>query len=176
MASTLSDFLCHFVNKLNLEYQAALSDLTEEQLYHRVNDRTCHIAFHAWHWLRSEDGVINFVLQERKPPVWLRQGLDTQWGLPKVAQGTGMSQAEAHALRVPSVQALVQYAQDVHADVMGYLESASPEELFSVTEMKPFGIQPKLQHIGQGVLTHGPFHLGQIQAMRAVQGLPGDEG
>ncbi|MEE9277830.1 MAG: DinB family protein [Dehalococcoidia bacterium] len=171
---TVNEYLVHFIGRLNEQYAEAVADLTDEQLYYRVNDETCHIAFHTWHWLRTEDNVLNFVCQDRKAPLWLRRNLHEAWKLPKIDQGTGMDRADAHALRVPSAEALAQYARDVQQDVLPYLQSVSEEGLQTVTKVVPFGERTKLQHIGETLIAHGNGHRGQINVMRALQGLSGD--
>ncbi|MBI3953072.1 MAG: DinB family protein [Chloroflexi bacterium] len=169
-----NEYLTHFIGNLNRQYEEALADLTDAQLYFLPNDQCCHIAWHAWHWVRTQDNIVNFICQDRKPPVWTRQGLPEKWGLPKVAQGTGMERAEALALRLPGRDAFLQYLRDVWADAEPYLGKVSAAELQTLTRVNPFGERPKLQHIGQTIIAHGNGHLGQIIALRSVQGLRGD--
>lgn len=121
-------YLRHFIGLLHRQYEQALADLTEEQCYFRPSATTNHIAFTAWHWVRTEDNVINFALQ-RRPTVWLERGLDTAWGLPKAAQGTGMPREEAQALRLPSIAVFLDYARAVWAATDRYLDTVTPEEL-----------------------------------------------
>ena len=97
MPANINDFLAHFVTDLNNRYVAALSDLSDEQLACRPNADANHIGFLAWHVLRTEDNVINYLCQGRKTTVWLQQALNVRWGLPKAAQGTGMDPREAYA-------------------------------------------------------------------------------
>jgi len=170
----INQFLAHFIGELNEEYEQALTGLTDEQLYFLPNQSSCHIAFHAWHFARTEDNVINFICQERKPPVWVRQGLHEKWGLPKVTQGTGMPLGEARELKVPNAGSLIRYILDVWADIEPYLRSVSMEELQSMANIQRFGDRPKLQHIGHTIIAHGNEHLGQIKVLRCLQGLPGD--
>ena len=170
----VSQYLTYFIGNLSKAYDEALSDLSDEQLYFVPNDNCCHIAFHAWHFIRTEDNIINFVCQDRKPPVWIRQELPQKWGLPKVAQGTGMARAEACAMRLPSLDSFLQYARDVWADIELYLANADMDELQSIVNVVPFGEGPKIHHLVQTILTHGHRHLGQIMALRSVQGLQGE--
>lgn len=170
----INEYLVHFVGDLNRQFEEALADLADGQLYFLPNDHCCHIAWHAWHWVRTQDNIVNFVCQERKPPVWIRQALPEKWGLPKVAQGTGMERAEALALRLPSRGVFLQYLRDVWADAEPYLAKVSEQELQAVTKVLPFGERPKLQHLGQTIIAHGNGHLGQIMALRSIQGLRGD--
>jgi len=171
MPYDINSYLVHFVSDLNHHYETVLSSLADEQLYHVPNDRSNHIVFNAWHWLRTEDNILNFVFQDRKSPLWLRQELHEKWDLPKVAQGTGMPPDDARALRVPSGEALAQYSRDVLQDVLPYLQSASADELATVTKVVPWGELPKVQHLGQVIIAHGYGHLGQIDATRAALGL-----
>jgi len=167
----INECLTHFIGNLNQDYLDSLSDLTDEQLHFLPNDRSCHIAFHAWHFIRTEDNIINFVCQGRKPSVWARQGLAERWGLPAVAQGTGMPLAEARVLRLPGLAPFLQYARDVRADITPYLANASAADMESIVKVVPYGERPKLQQIVQTVLAHGNRHLGQILVLRAMQGL-----
>ena len=170
----INEYLVHFVGELNTQYKDALRDLTETQLHFLPDKNSCHIAFHSWHFVRTEDNIINFVCQDRKMPVWVRQGLPDKWGLPRVPQGTGMSMDEARALRLPSLEAFLGYLRDVSSDIRPYLASATSEDLDSITEVRPHGMKPKLHHILQTVIAHGNRHLGQIMALRTLEGLSGD--
>ena len=170
----INQFLTHFVGELNKGYEEAVAGITDEQLYFLPNENTCHIAFHAWHFARTEDNVINFVCQNRKMPVWVRQGLHDKWGLPKVTQGTGMSLIEARALRLPSTESLIQYIRDTWADIEPYLRSISAEELQGIVNIRQWGDKPRLQQIGRTIVAHGNDHLGQIKTLRSIQNLQGD--
>jgi hypothetical protein len=170
----INQCLTHFVGSLNRGIQASLGGLNDDQLYYLPGGNCCHVAFHAWHFVRTEDNIVNFACQDHKLPLWLRQGLPEKWGLPKIAQGTGMSHAEANGLRVPSADALMQYCADVWADIEPYLANAPATDLQAIIKVPPTGERSKLQHIVQNVLTHGNRHLGQIIALRSLQGLQGE--
>ncbi|MBI2859640.1 MAG: DinB family protein, partial [Chloroflexi bacterium] len=169
----INGFLTYFIGELNRQYEHNLDGLSEEQLYFLPSADSCHIAFHAWHFARTEDNVLNFICQDRKSTVWVRQGLHERWGLPKVTQGTGMPLAEAQALRVPGADSLIKYIRDTWADVEPYLAGASMEELQGIANIRLFGDRPKLHHIGHTIMAHGNEHLGQINVLRTLQGLQG---
>ena len=166
------EFLKYFTGVLHGGYDGALSDLSEEQFYFRPSDRTNHIAFTAWHWVRTEDNIVQFALQ-RQQTVWLADGLDERWGLPRIAQGTGMSPEEAGAMRLPSVSAFLDYARKVWASTDRYMESITTEELSRITKVSPFGEIPVAQAMGQTIIAHGNQHLGEIWLVRELQGLKG---
>ena len=165
-------YLKHFIGVLHGQYRRALEDLTEEQFYFRPSANTNHIAFTAWHWVRTEDNVIQFVLQ-RQNTIWLERGLDQAWSLPKAAQGTGMPAEEAYAMCVPSIADFLDYAQGVWTATDRYLETVTDDELARVTKVNPFGEIPVLQAIGQTLIAHGNQHLGEIWLTREIQGLTG---
>lgn len=171
MKSNMNDFLTHFVTDLDNRYEAALRDLSEEQLSFRLGDTGNHIAFIGWHALRTQDNVINYLCQDRKSTVWLRQQLNVKWGLPKAAQGSGMDPREAQALQVPSAAALAQYACDIAEDVTPFLESVDGLALRVSVRVGEGQSLSAIQLIGQSVLAHGNVHLGQILSLRTAQGL-----
>jgi len=170
----INEYLTDSINSLNNDYRDALKGLADTQLYFLPNENCNHIAFHVWHFIRTEDNTLNFICQDRKLPVWIRLGLHEKWGLPKVAQGTGMDHGEANAIRIPGIAALTQYFSDVWIDVEPYLSSASEDELKKITLLKGSGERPKLYHILKTVIMHGSRHLGQIYTLRSIQGLPGE--
>ena len=172
----VSELLIHFMERVHHGYMGVLEDLSDEQLMWRHNDDTVSIGFNAWHYFRTKDNIVNFVCQDRKTPVWLRQGLNEAWGFPKVEQGTGMERETAQGLRIPSTAALLAYARDVHDDVMPYLQNATEEELASTVRVVQFGHRAKSEQILQTSIVHGNGHLGQIHLIRTLIGLdPGQE-
>ena len=168
------EYLSHFVSQLHKGYEAALTGLTNEQLSFRPGGRANHIAFIAWHWVRTEDNIIQFVLQ-RKPTVWLEMELNEKWNPPRNEQGTGIAMEIAHNLAVPSADAFLDYARAVWKRVDAYLAALTPEELERVVKVNPFGELSVFQAIGQTLIAHGNEHLGQIGLTREIQGL-GDPG
>ncbi len=170
-----NDFLVHFIRRLFNGFEESLTGLSEASLYHVAHPTTNHIAWNAWHLIRTVDNVTNFVCQDRKPPVWVRQGLAGQWRLPANAQGTGMDVAEAHALRLPGLDAFLQYLRNVREDVLPYFQSVPEAQLQQMRKLNPWGEAATIQHIGQTIIAHGYQHLGMITTLRSLQGLRGDE-
>lgn len=151
----------------------SLDDLTEEQ-WHAVPHGTGNsIAFIAWHYMRTEDNIINWIIQERRPTVWMEGQWSERLGLPRVAQGTGMPVAEAHALRIADTAAFLEYTHQVRARTDSFLETWDPADYDTVITLKPLGEMTKLQSLGQQGLPHGFAHMGEIAHIRALLGLPG---
>ncbi|MBX7112391.1 MAG: DinB family protein [Dehalococcoidia bacterium] len=169
---SLQRFLTDSIDELFLGSEgliAAIEDLTLEELHFRAHEDTNAIGFNAWHVFRTADNIVHFVLL-RERPVWLQQGLDETWGLPRNAQGTEMPAEEAHALRFPEASVLVTYGRDVAAAIRPRIEGFSDDFLMEMTPLRPFGEVTKLQAIGRSILTHGHDHLGQIDLARTLLG------
>src|SRR3972149_10910006 len=93
------DFIRGTLRPLHGSYRDAVADLSPDQLHWRANDNGCSIAFVLWHYYRTEDNIIQFVLQH-KPTVWLDGGWAQKFGLDRIAPAPGMSPAEGRALRI----------------------------------------------------------------------------
>jgi hypothetical protein len=166
------DFIRSTLRQLHNAYDEAVSDLTEEQLHWRANDHGVPIAFLLWHYVRTEDNIIQFVLQ-RKRTVWLEGGWDRKFGLDAIAQGTGMSLQEAQSLRLNSKASFQGYMKEVWRNTDAFLEDKDDSFLEQRTLVKPLGEMPILNAVGNMCLTHGFTHLGEIQHLRGLQGLRG---
>src|SRR3972149_4117211 len=92
----LLDFIRSSLRQLHSTYRDAIANLSDEQIHWRANDRGLPIAFTLWHYYRTEDNIIQFVLQH-KPTVWLDGGWDQKFGLDRVVPGTrtGLHAAQA---------------------------------------------------------------------------------
>lgn len=166
------DFIRSSLRQMHGAYNDAIADLTSEQIHWRANDNGCPIAFILWHYVRTEDNIIKFVLQ-RKPTAWLEGEWNQKFGLDRIAQGTGMSLQEARALRINSKEAFQQYMQTVWRATEEFLAARDDSYLQQTTTVKPLGEIPILNAIGDMCLTHGCTHLGEIQHLRGLQGLRG---
>lgn len=166
------DFIRSGLRRLHADYDASIADLSEEQLNWRAGEQGMPLSFILWHYVRTEDNIVSFVLQG-KPTQWLEGGWNERFGLPKAAQGTGMSHEEAQALRIGPLSDWQEYQQSVWKATEAYLNSIDDSVLAETTLVKPLGEMPKEQAIGMMCLTHGFTHLGEIQHLRGLMGLKG---
>lgn len=151
----------------------AVRDLTPEQLHWVPPDTTAnHIGCTLWHYVRTEDNIVQFILQNRKPTVWIEGGYFERFGLDRVAQGTGMSTEDAHALRLPSIDEWMPYQQAVWQATDAYLGSIDDAALEETVQVRPFGELKRRQALSNVCLTHGHGHFGEICVLRVLQGLP----
>lgn len=170
--SILVNFMRSGLRELHRGYKDAVADLSVEQLHWRANDRGCPIAFVLWHYYRTADNVIQFVIQ-RKPTVWLEGGWDQKFGLDRIAQGTGMSLEDAQALRIDSKEDFLAYMDAVAGATDGFLADLDDQALEQKTTVKPLGEISLRNAIGTMCLTHGFTHLGEVQHLRGLLGLRG---
>ena len=164
------DILIDGVDQMTDWLDAALKDLTDQQVNHQPGGMAVNIGFNAWHVIRTTDNITNFVMQNRKPPIWMSKGYNESWGLPPVAQGTGMSMEEAQSLKFEQAK-LRQYLAEVRDDTLAFLKVVPMETLDEVQMIKPLGEMPKWRVIRQVVMTHGFMHLGEINAIKGQLGL-----
>jgi hypothetical protein len=167
--ATLPAQLALHVQRLLDNCVRSVADLTPEQLNHQPSERAHSIGWDIWHVVRTVDNVILFVF-DREQPVWLREGFDVRFGLPKVAQGTGMTDEEARALRFPPPADFVPYIEAVRDVVVPRLAAMTDDYLAVPTTVRPWGEQPRAEHVMQVVVAHGNGHLGRCSLARALLG------
>jgi len=169
---TLQRYLGLFTGRALDGLVAAIAELTPEELHFRPSGLSNSIGWEAWHVFRTADNIVHFVFN-RERPVWLQQGLDEAWGLPRVEQGTGMDPDVAHALVFPDAGLLAAYGRDVREAVVPRIEAMTHDELQVVQLVRPWGEITRLEAIGQTLIAHGNGHLGQISTARAMLGKSG---
>ncbi|HEX6210627.1 MAG TPA: DinB family protein [Methylomirabilota bacterium] len=158
--------------RLHASFETVLAELTAEQL-HRVpggHPKTNHIAWGVWHYVRTEDNVVRYILQNRRPIVWAEGGYADKLGLPPVAQGTGMSSEEAHALRIKDLGLFREYMSRVWASTDEFLARVDPAALDATVTIKPLGEMPGIRALAQVCVSHGFTHIGEIELARTLVG------
>ena len=170
---TITEFLRWTMRNQHNMLDQAVSELTPEQV-HFVPPGTSanHIGFTLWHYVRTEDNIVQFILQERKPTVWISGGFFERFGLDKISQGTGMTTEDANNLHLPPMAQWLEYQRAVWQATDGYLGSIDDAALERMVKVMPFGEIPARQALAMVALTHGHGHLGEICVLRVLQGLP----
>ena len=168
----LQNYQAHYVDELLESTAQAVEDLAEEIIHFRPDGPCNSIGFDAWHIARTADNLIHFAFA-REMPVWIQQGLNDAWGLPKADQGTGMSPEEAYALRFPSGELLAQYSRDVATAIVPTIEGYSDEFMEERIDIKPNGNLARYEIIGQVIINHGHDHYGMINTSLTQAGEPG---
>ena len=169
---TLLESLSTDLRRLHDVLDKSLDGLTTDQL-HTVpagHPKANTIAWNLWHYARTEDNVVRFVLQDRRPTVWVEGGYPERLGLHPAAQGTGMSTEEAHALRIRDVPLFVGYMKKVWASTEEYVQTLSPAELDRKVALKFVGEMPVARVFAMVGITHGFTHFGEIELARTLVG------
>ena len=165
-------FLRSSLDSLHESLDAAISGLTQEQAHWRPYDRGNHVAFIAWHYTRTVDNIVRFVLQ-RQSTVWMAGKWDERFDLDSKVQGTGMSAEDAASLKISDIPTFCAYMGDVWETTQDYLNTVTEEDLVRTYTIRPHGELSLLQVLGTVLLTHGYTHLGEIWLLRGLQGLRG---
>ena len=158
------------LKRLHAGLDAGLAGLTPEQRHLVVHPSANTIAWVVWHVARTEDNVVRWVLQDRRPPVWTEGGYADKLGLPPVAQGTGMSTADAHALRINDVELFAEYMRKVWASTEDFFARAEASTLDRMVTVKPLGEMTALRALAQVCASHGLTHAGEIELLRTLVG------
>jgi hypothetical protein len=170
---TLLEFISAELQRLHTGLERGTADLSPEQ-WHAVpanNPKANTIAFELWHFVRTEDNIVRFILQNRRPTVWMEGAWAEKLGLPPVAQGTGMSPADAQALRINDIAAFNEYRSQVWQSTADYLANPDAEALDRPVMVRPLGEMPAIRALGQVCVSHGFTHLGELELCRTLLGL-----
>ena len=158
------------LTRMHEALDGSLNGLTPEQRHLIVHPQANSIAWVVWHVVRTEDGIVRWVAQNRRPPVWTEGGYAEKLGLPPVTQGTGMPTADAHALRIHDVDLWGEYVRKVWASTDEFFAAAEPALFDKTVTVRPLGEMTILRALAQVCLTHGMTHVGEIELLRTLVG------
>jgi hypothetical protein len=165
--SELTKYLTGEIRAMHRLYDGVLADVSDEQANKVPEGGHQNLAFSLWHYVRTEDNVVQFVIQ-RQPTVWMRDGWDAKFGLDSKSQGTGFTDDEARALRIGSMSDFRRYMADVFAATQQYVAALSDDECSRKITVKPLGEMTILQCMSGMVMTHGYRHLGEIEFAKGL--------
>ena len=163
----LLTYLQDEVRAMHRLYDRVTADLTDEQVNRVPDGGHQNLAFCLWHYVRTEDNVIQFVIQ-RKPTVWMEGGWPEKFALDSKSQGTGFTDDEARGFRINGFADFRAYMADVFRRTEEYLANVSADELQRTITVKPLGEMTILQNMSGMVMTHGYRHLGEIEFAKGL--------
>jgi len=169
---TALEFIQGGLKQLHGNLDKQLDNITADQL-HTVpsgNAKANTIAWGLWHYVRTEDNVVQYILQNKKTPIWVEGGYAAKTGLPETAQGTGMPTADAQALRIKDLGAFKEYMGKVWASTDAFIATNDPALLDRTVSIRPLGEMPAMRALGMVCLTHGMQHFGEIELARTLVG------
>jgi hypothetical protein len=143
------------------------ADISDEQANHVPSGGNQNIAFSLWHYVRTEDNVVNFVVQG-KPTVWINGGWPEKFGLDAKSQGTGFTDDEARGFRLNSFADFRAYMADVFKTTEEFVASLDDEAAMRMVTVKPLGEMTVLQALSGVGMTHGYRHLGEVEFAKGL--------
>lgn len=170
MAVTLREFIEEGLAYVQDHLRAATSDLTYEQLLWRPESQGNSIGFLLWHIGRVEDNFIQrFIL--RGDELWTANGWQERFAFQTRGIGTGFTLEQAAEVPVPSAELVWGYLDEVRAATLRYLSTLDWATL--PVQPRPTIPQWSIQTILRQLSAHANQHLGEINYLRGLQGLPG---
>jgi hypothetical protein len=174
-------------------HQAALrlvSDLSEDQFRWRPEVGPQSIGWNLWHIGRWDDFLAEVFLTRASAlarigpaaQVWKSRDLATKWGLTSSDlgfedAGTGLSDAEATAIRLPDKEEVVTYVTEAFEQLDRVVAEVDDSLLPQI--VPPPQLFPSQAHqdsYGDNLMiwiTHSYEHLGMMEAVKGMLGLRG---
>lgn len=167
---TAVDYIRIELERLHGMLDKTLDDITDAQV-HQVPGATVNtVAWNLFHVVRTEDNIVRFVLQDRRSPVWVEGGYAEKFGLPPVANGTGMSTEDAQGLRIKDLALWKEYQAKVWASTEELFDQAPAGFWDRVMNIKFVGELPAWRAVAQICMIHGFMHAGQLETARTLVG------
>jgi hypothetical protein len=167
MSRELIEYMEREIRGMHGLYERVTVDLDDRQANHVPAGGHQSLAFCLWHYVRTEDNAIQFVIQ-RKPTVWIAGGWAEKFGLDAKSQGTGFSDEQAREFRIHGVADFRTYMLDVFRHTEEYVKRLSPEESERTIVVKPLGEMSIMTAISGLCMTHGYRHLGEIEFAKGL--------
>jgi hypothetical protein len=164
------EFLHGELRRLHGLLEKGVEDLSPEEWNVIPCEASNSIGWNLWHYARTEDNIVRFILQNRRPTVWQEGGYAETLGLPPVAQGTGMSLDEAHTLRIDDIDAFRRYMGEVWKSTDEFLAAPDESTFDEVITVRPLGEMPRIRALGQVCVSHGFGHAGHVDLLRQLLG------
>jgi hypothetical protein len=167
MSRELIEYMEREIRGMHGLYERVTVDLDDRQANHVPAGGHQSVAFSLWHYVRTEDNAIQFVIQ-RKPTVWMAGGWAEKFGLDAKSQGTGFTDEETRELRIHGIADFRTYMLDVFRHTEEYVRQLSAQESERAIVVKPLGEISIMTAISGLCMTHGYRHLGEIEFAKGL--------
>jgi hypothetical protein len=169
----LYEFLHQELHRLHGLFDKATADLTPEEWHATPCASGNSAAWIVWHAVRTEDNVVRFILQNRRPTVWQEGGYAETLGLPPIAQGTGMALEDAQGIRIADLDTFRRYVEEVRKSTDEFLSAPDEASSDRIVLVRPLGEMPAIRALGQVCVSHNFGHAGHLDMLRALMGKSG---
>jgi hypothetical protein len=166
-------YLQSAIKNLHKDLSEAITELNSEQLHFRPLGHGKSIAFIIWHFVRTEDIVVNSFLQ-KKLQIWNANGWAEKLGIDLDCGATGISADQTATMRIHDMGEFCKYMNSTFETSEAYLENLTDWHLESECDLPLLGTKPLLNVIGDILIQHASNHLGEIYYLRELQGLEGN--
>jgi hypothetical protein len=159
------------INASHQIVEGTVADLTPELCDNIPGGKAHPIGATYVHILISEDFIVNMMIRGQAPLVMGEWAGKTGASEPPPPPGGDMF-AWANSVKVDIGQAR-KYAEAVYANTNAYLDSLTDADLDKELEIPGFGKNTLVYYLGIGALIHPANHVGEISALKGVQGAKG---
>jgi hypothetical protein len=160
-------YLAGEFHSLHRLFDRVTRDLNDDQVNFVPENGNQNIAFCLWHYVRTEDNVVQFVVQG-KPTAWIEGGWDKRFALDAKSQGTGFTDDQARAFRLPDIAAFREYMAETFRRTEDFVAALNDETAMRKVTVKPLGEMTVLQALSNVGMTHGYRHLGEIEFAKGL--------
>jgi hypothetical protein len=167
MSAELIAYMGRELRGMHQLYEHVTEDLTDDQVNRVPAGGHQNLAFSLWHYVRTEDNAIQFVIQ-RKPTVWIEGGWAEKFCLDAKSQGTGFTDEQARDFRINGIAGLRTYMLDVFRHTQDFVRHLTPEASERKIIVKPLGEMSIMTAISSLCMTHGYRHLGEIEFAKGL--------
>jgi hypothetical protein len=167
VASELHRYLEREIRAMHGLFERVTADVDDGMANQVPSGGHQNLAFSLWHYVRTEDNAIQFVIQ-RKPTVWIEAGWAAKFGLDEKSQGTGFTDDQARGFRIRGMGDFRTYMLDVFRHTEDYVHALDDREAERKITVKPLGEMSILTAISGLCMTHGYRHLGEIEFAKGL--------
>jgi hypothetical protein len=145
----------------------SVKDLSDTQLHFNPMGKGNSIAFLFWHYVRTEDIVMNMMIRKQKP-IWNEKGWDVKLKMDPKAQGSGMTDEAARAVRIESLSDFLAYTEAVFTESEKYVATLTDADLEKEMD-SPLGKRTLFNFISGINVDHGVGHIAEIEYIKGLQ-------
>jgi DinB family protein len=161
----LMRFIDHSLNQAHERFLATLAGLGEDALVWRPMPHANTIIEIVWHVVRADDRL-GRTRSGLGPEVWSAQKWHRRFDMPEDANPDAAYQFVRDSAAIPSLAAVIDYANAIHVDTRRRLAALDPSDLDRVPDFgRPqWTVAACFRHM----ITHKNHHHGQIDFIRGL--------
>ena len=154
-----------------------VSELSDDQLKWRPNLTAPSIGFHIWHMARWADDLVE-TIKGLGSEIWQRERLAESWGLipsdlGQAETGAGMGDDMSATLGLPPRDVILDYVRRAFSAADEAVSSLSEGSFQRPRYSKGHEEEQPIGYIVVRAIAHNNRHLGMMEAIRGLLGMPG---